>query len=535
VLLFDPGLEFAIFSPAPLTSEVQARSESELLVERLRGSVGTAERDRCLKRIEIVRRELLGDELVSPKLNVNDFAPGADPDKDLYAVYTILRAGDFDLIQKIIESGKAPALTSALRFEAGMHCNRLGPTAPDSFEEAIRHFHAVLDFYDRERFPHRWAAVHSELALTFRCRHQGNPRDNLREAIRCSDAALEVFQIDTYPEDYAITQSNRADALLDSKWDRPRSMELGIGAYREALRVYNRESYPDDWALVHSNMATAFMEQGSSQDLHGAADALEKALAVQSRADSPHDWALTQMNLGLVLRQLPEEISSPGKQKAIEALRAAYKVLQKGGPSTERLAITFNLGSTLARSGNREVLPEAAQLLEQSRTIFLEASDSAKLEQCTGELAGVYLIWARHASELRLDICARALRSLESEQDSKHAGIFFHEMARLLNESPDSGGTDLAEQAAKRALCILRTKSQAEFRAKALSNLGLIYLRQDAKSSALSCFEAAMRIFQKLEPTPEHAEAIGQLHIYSAAATGSQSPGKAGSVYLKHQ
>jgi hypothetical protein len=136
-----------------------------------------------------------------------------------------------------------------------------------------------------------------------------------------------------------------------------------------------------------------------------------------------------------------------------------------------------------------------------------------------------------HASELRLDICYRALRSLESGFDSERIGIFYHEMARLLSESSDSGGTDLGEQAAKRALCILRTKSQAEFRAKALFNLGLIYLRQDAKSRALSCFEAAMRIFQKLEPTPERTEAIGQLHIYSAAATGIQPSGKASGVY----
>jgi hypothetical protein len=92
-----------------------------------------------------------------------------------------------------------------------------------------------------------------------------------------------------------------------------------------------------------------------------------------------------------------------------------------------------------------------------------------------------------------------------------------HEIARLLNESPVAGGTDLAVQAAKRALCILRKKSQAEFRAKALFNLGLLHLRLKAKSRALSCFEAAIRIFQKLEPTPERTEAIGQLYIYSTA------------------
>jgi tetratricopeptide (TPR) repeat protein len=520
LLLFDPGLAFAIFSPAPLVSEAQARAEGELLVERLRGSVGTEERDRCLKRIEIVQRELLGNALASPQLNVNDFAPGADPNDELYDVYEMLRAGNFDLVQKIIESGKAaPAVASALRFEAGMHCNRLGSASPDSFEKAIHHYYAALDFFDRQRFPHRWAAVHSELALSFLHRPQGDPRENLREAVRCSDAALEVFQIDVYPEDFAITQSNRASALLDSKWDRPRSMELGIEAYREALRVYNRESYPHDWALVYSNMATAFIERGSSQDLRDAADALEKTLAVRSRADSPHDWALTQMNLGLALRRLPEDISGPGKRKAIEAFRAAYEVLQKGGTARERLAIMYNLGSTLGGSDDAKVLSEAADLLEQSRTTFLDAGNSAELEDCTKELARVYLNWARHARELRVEICARALRSLESEENSEEVGVFFHEIACLLNEAPAAGGIDLPVRAAKRALCILRTKSQAEFRAKALFNLGLTYLRQDMKSRALSCFEASIRIFQKLEPTPERTEAIGELYIYSTAAT----------------
>jgi tetratricopeptide (TPR) repeat protein len=149
-------------------------------------------------------------------------------------------------------------------------------------------------------------------------------------------------------------------------------MEMSIEAYQEALRVYNRESYPEDWALGHSNMAAAFTERGKSEDLHNAADALDKALKVRSRADSPHDWALTQMHLGIVLGRLPGEISGSERQKAIEAFRAAYEVLQKRGTAKERLAVTYNLGSALARSGNREVLSEAAQLLEESRTSFLE-------------------------------------------------------------------------------------------------------------------------------------------------------------------
>jgi tetratricopeptide (TPR) repeat protein len=520
LLLFDPSLDFAIFSPAPLLDEAHSRAEGDYLVTQLRGSVTPAERDRSLRRIEVVPREQLRTALESPELNAGDFAPGADIDEDAHAVYVLLRTGDFDLIQKVIESPKAaPALAAALRFEAGMHYSRSGPESPD-YEEAIRHFHGALDFYRCDRFPHRWAAVHSELAVTFRLRQQGNPRENLRESVRCSEAALEVFRIDAYPEDFAITQSNRANALLDSKWDRPRSMDLGLGAYRDALKVYNPESYPDDWALVLSNLATGLMERGSPEDLLEAADVLRKSLSVRVRKHSPHDWALTQMNLGLVLRRLPKETSGPSKEKAVEALRAAYEVLHDGGSGAERLAILYNLGSTLVQSGNPAALPEAADLLEQAMAAFFESGDSIELEDCRKNLSRVYLNWAMHAAELRVDICARALRAFEQEQDSEDVAILFHEIARLLlGNSPDGSATDLALQAARRALCILRQKSQVELRAKALCNLGLIYLKQRAKSRALSCFEAALRIFTALEPTPERNEATGMLHVWSTAAT----------------
>jgi tetratricopeptide (TPR) repeat protein len=225
------------------------------------------------------------------------------------------------------------------------------------------------------------------------------------------------------------------------------------------------------------------------------------------------------MNLGLVLRRLPNETSGPSKEKAVEALRAAYEVLHDGSYGAERLAILYNLGSTLVQSGNPAALPEAADLLEQAMVAFLESGKSMEREECMENLSRVYLNWAIQSAELRADVCARALRAFEQEQDSEDVAIFFHEIARLLlGSAADGRATDLALQAEKRALCILRQKSQVESRARALCNLGLIYLEQKAKSQALSCFEAALRIFTALEPTPQRNEAIGMLHIWSTAA-----------------
>ena len=168
----------------------------------------------------------------------------------------------------------------------------------------------------------------------------------------------------------------------------------------------------------------------------------------------------------------------------------------------------------------QEDLPEGARLLERSRAAMIDDGSSGELGDCTEELARGYETWARNAPGLRAVTCAMALRALESEQDAEAVGIAFHTLARLLNKSPARDEADLAVRAAKRALCILRTRSQAVYRAEALSNLGMICVRQGAKSPALSCFSAAMRIFEKLEPTPERTEAIGQLLILSAGAGG---------------
>jgi tetratricopeptide (TPR) repeat protein len=519
LLLYDPRLDFAIYSPAPMVDDRQARAEGDPLMERLRASVSAEERDRALRKIEIIPREALGGMLLSPRLNIQDFAPGADPNRELEVVYQILRLGDFDSVLNFIENENTPlALRAALRFEAGMRFNRMGDRSDDVFDQAIRHFHAALDFYTRDRFSHRWAAIHSELALSFRYRTSGSRANNLREAIRCSDAALEVFQLDTYPEDYAITQSNRAAASIDAKLDRSRSIEVAIEAYREALRVYDQVTYPEGWAGAQSDLATVLIERGRPRDIQDAADALQKAISIQSKKRSPRDRAIAQMNLGLVLRRLSKKSSGAAKQNAIQALREAYQVLRRHGSAHERLAIAYDLGSALVGGGNLKDFPEAARLLEQSRTAMLDMGDYSQLDDCTSQLAELYFKWAHQSPDRRSDICANGLRALEGEQDSERTGLVFHELARLLSDSAEANDWDLAVRAARRALSILRTKTQAEYRAKALTNLGRIYLRQSASARALSCFDAALRIFQKLQPTPERTEAIGRLHVLSAGA-----------------
>lgn len=395
-----------------------------------------------------------------------------------------------------------------------MALNRRGRISAKNCDDAIGYLHGSLDFYSRELFPHRWASVHSELATAFRYRAGVDTVANLREVVRCAEAALEVFDIEEYPEDYAITQSQRGNALVELKNVVTGALDQSIEASRETLRVFNRESYPDSWAREASNLATILIERGSEDDLRGAAKVLEEIVQSVAGTISSQTLALAQMHLGLVLSRLSDR-----KEEAIAILRAAYIELRHGTPR-EILISTFNLGQRLALRANPEDIPEAAHLLEQALALMSEQGSPGEHEQCSEQLAQVYLSWAHAAPDLHPEICARALQAFEKELDLEAVGVAFHELARLLGESADKGGIDLAISAAKRALSILRFKSQTESRAKALFNLGWLYFQQGARSPALSCCHSAMHIFRKLEPTPDHIEAIGEIQLLIARAEG---------------
>ena len=70
-----------------------------------------------------------------------------------------------------------------------------------NLEESIEHQRAVMEVWTREKHSHGWALAHHNLGNVYAERICGNRADNLEEAIRCFQAALEGFTRDKYPED----------------------------------------------------------------------------------------------------------------------------------------------------------------------------------------------------------------------------------------------------------------------------------------------------------------------------------------------
>ncbi|MCZ0902574.1 tetratricopeptide repeat protein, partial [Microcoleus sp. HI-ES] len=75
-------------------------------------------------------------------------------------------------------------------------------------------------------------------------RIKGDRGDNLEKAIAFYEAALQVYTRQAFPEYWALTQNNLANAYnYRIKGDRGDNLEKAIAFYEAALQVYTRQAF----------------------------------------------------------------------------------------------------------------------------------------------------------------------------------------------------------------------------------------------------------------------------------------------------
>jgi tetratricopeptide (TPR) repeat protein len=507
LILYDPADVYAILSPVGVGDDT-----TESLLPRLFAALAPDLREQCAQRITVVPRLHLARQLDGPRFNLGNFAPGAERTDELAAAYLELRRSPGALERMLDDGHTAPALRAALRFERAIRFRR-----DRQSEEAIEDLHEALQFYERDRYPLRWAHIHVDLASAYRDRRLGSRRANVVEATRCAELALGVLDADRFPEDYAQAQVNLANAVLDEAAEG--AVSRGITAYQAALTVYNRHSYPRNWAEANNNLATAYLERSSGEDdARAAVAAVRRSLSVASPKDAPREWALARMHLGISLWRLPEGRTGELRAEGLAALRDAHEAQPDH-------ATAFNLGIALASDEKPEVAYEGVGLLTEARRRMIDTGDMANEEDRRRWLVRAFLTCLHHGSPPPRPLAQRALEVFAGEQDAERVGVLLHELARRLNEG-DEPASDLAEHAARQALLILRRGDQAEIRVKALTNLGMILARrpQDAQP-ARDCFQAALRLADRLPDSPRRNELIGNIHIQMVGTELLERPG----------
>jgi len=92
---------------------------------------------------------------------------------------------------------------------------------------------------------------------------EGKDLECLNESRNCFKNALEVFKIEEYPINYALTQSSLGDFYMIEAGlnnDSPELMENAINAYKEALKIFTEENYPQDYLYMQEKLSKAYIK-----------------------------------------------------------------------------------------------------------------------------------------------------------------------------------------------------------------------------------------------------------------------------------
>jgi len=153
--------------------------------------------------------------------------------------------------------------------------------------------------------------------------------NNVREAVNHYKTALQIFDKDEYPVQYAMTQNNLGTAYTDlpaaTPEQRAQNVRNAIDCYKAALEIYKKGEYPVDYAITQNNPGNAYTDlpaatpEQRAQNVRNAIDCYKAALEIRKKDEYPQSYCFTAANMGLILLEMDDK-------NAIYWLKEAYSV-----------------------------------------------------------------------------------------------------------------------------------------------------------------------------------------------------------------
>jgi CHAT domain-containing protein len=252
-----------------------------------------------------------------------------------------------------------------------------------NMEIAIVGYEMALQVFNRETYAQDWATTQNNLAIAYSYRIKGERGENIERAIACYQAALEVRTREALPQDWAMTKNNLANAYLYLiNEDRAENLEKAIAYYEEALQVLTREALPLQWATIQNNLATAYsqrIKEDRAENLEKAIACYEAALKVYTREALPQeDWGMTQNqeDWGMTLNNLANAYSQRIKEDRAENLEKAIACYLAALQVRTREALPLQWATTqnnLAAAYSLRIKEDRAENLEKAIACYLAA------------------------------------------------------------------------------------------------------------------------------------------------------------------
>jgi len=212
----------------------------------------------------------------------------------------------------------------------------------DNLEAAITYLREALQVFNCENFPHEWADTKTNLAVAYLYRIQGVRSENLEESIKHFEATLDKYTKESSPDEWARTQMNLGHAYtMRIRGNRFENIEASLNYSENALNVFTQESHPIEWAKIQSNLGAAYATLANApvyraskelrtENLEKCIQHLNLALEVLTCDNAPVEWIQIQINLAHVFTDLAKTIDESEKKANLieEAIHCCQSALQ---------------------------------------------------------------------------------------------------------------------------------------------------------------------------------------------------------------
>src|ERR687885_751062 len=221
-----------------------------------------------------------------------------DSDSDIKVIYPILQQRQHLLNARFAETLQQVAQTlmsqnpEAIEFivtlieNLSIDINQF-PRASraNNIEIAITGYQIVLN--NRQPGSEMFAQTQNNLAVAYRNRINGSQAENMERAIEFYQAALTVYTLEDFREDWAMTQNNLGEAYRNRiNGSRVENLERAIEFYEAALTVRTIEDFPINNVETLNNLGWAYLAKLDNINQEKPENTNKKAATLQTAYDT---------------------------------------------------------------------------------------------------------------------------------------------------------------------------------------------------------------------------------------------------------
>jgi CHAT domain-containing protein len=236
-----------------------------------------------------------------------------------------------------------------------VYAKRIEGKKTENIEKAINCFQEALKIYTLDAFPYEYARVQHNMSNVYieRIKGDGDKAENIKTAIDCCKKALKVRTFEAFPREWANTHIQLVNAYLQTtnleiiEQKKKENIEIAIGYCENSLIVYNIESFPKEWAKVQNNLGNVYLQRiegKKEENVEQSIKCFMESLRVYTINTSPNEWARGQFNLGGAYLERIKEKKRENLENAIFYLRESFKIYSYNNFPNEWADSHINLG-----------------------------------------------------------------------------------------------------------------------------------------------------------------------------------------------